>query len=347
MILKRNVLGKIKLRVSGISLFSSIFLSIFSLHIKINSCSKNNRLFSILLISSNFFKLIQLTCIATFLLSCKSEKTTSIQIQFQSEEIRFNCNKVQGYIKDGKFEAVKQNLINYSMTMQSNGDSLIFNYKAYYPLPKSKEITEVDKILGNDITENLMYEVKFLADQSGQIISTLNENEIRTNLDSISIVYIKGIKELSESQKQEIRQTSKKFMTTDYINNKILKELFLIHKLYGNNISIDTSLNVFEDVTQEDYMIKTKVKIIYSDNEAIQLMCVSDIKGGSAANLLQKQFDKKFLSQLKISDNQIESIDTTYYTFNRATFIPQKIYYVRYCDIDSVEYREEVLIEKR
>ena len=279
------------------------------------------------------------------LFGCKPEVNRP-EIRENSLNYRFEVRK---YLKQNdSISSVKTTSRKYRLDIIEGSDSFyaIWTERISTTTPDSTPAENESVLNTREYTDGLGSH--FRLDDNGDIDSLINWPEVKSYTEYMNTLYLE-MNGYSQDEIDKLAPFLKSLLTKEYIMNTLFKGIDVFHNFYSIEASYTDSLveqGMSFDINKPETRSKAKILITRPAANLVDYIVTAEYSVAGDENLSQKleelsgnEFDLSML-------NQAHVVDTVYYRFNSDL---QELLYVfakRNMAMDSLQFFQEISIEK-
>lgn len=207
--------------------------------------------------------------------------------------------------------------------------------------------SELENILNNnEFTDGLS--ALFDLDENGDINSLVNWPQVKSHIDSMSILYL----EMNGFTSEEIDQMNpllNTYLTKENMMNSLFKGIGVFHNFYSIDANFTDTLvkqGFGFDRNESDGLNEAEIHITHPTSDLVDYLTTTEFTTSAHQNFLQ-ELEKLSETPVDFSQlNEVHIIDTIYYRFNTDLQELIYVYAKRKMDMDTLQLFHEIIIEK-
>ena len=289
------------------------------------------------------FAIFILLCIT--LMSCESEVQRPL---IRESTANYSLEDIKYSWKNDSISIIKSNLRRYRLDVVEDSNSLVAIWTDRIPTTALDSThSELDNILNNkEFTDGLI--ALFRLDSTGGIDSLINWPEVKSHIDSMSLIYL----EVNGFSKEEIDRMNpllNSYLTKENMMNSLFKGIGIFHNFYSIDADFTDTLirrNLGKDLNLQEGLTDVEIQISHPTTNLVDYLATTEYTTSGHQSFLQ-ELDKLSDTPLDFSNlDEVHIIDTIYYRFNSDLQELTYVYMKRKMDMNTLQLFHIITIEK-
>lgn len=279
------------------------------------------------------------------LISCETEvnrpQIREITANYTLEDVRYSK-------RNDSISILKSNSRNYHLDIVK--DSISF-YSIWTDRIRTTTLdsthSEIDNVLNDkEFTDGLI--ARFRLESNGDIDSLINWPEVKSRIDSMSIIYME-MNGFSPDEIDHVKPFLNSYQSKENMMNSLFKGLGIFHNFYSIDADFSDTLlrqSLTATLNLQEGRNEAEIRINHPTIDLVDYIVTTEYTTASDQNFLN-DLEKMSGNEVDFSKfNKVHVIDTIYYRFNSDLQELVYVYAKRKMTMDTLQLFHEITIEK-